>query len=117
MLGSAWLITGCADRYDDNELVRITGGEPQHGIAVMRQAGCIACHTIPGVRNGVGLIGPNLGGIASRQYIAGVVSNTPENMIRWIRSPRSIDPRTAMPDCGVTERDARDIASYLYTLQ
>jgi hypothetical protein len=26
-----------------------------------------------------------------------------------------VDPLTAMPDLGVSEADARDIASYLYT--
>jgi cytochrome c1 len=32
-------------------------------------------------------------------------------------APQSIDPPTAMPDLGVTERDARDIAAYLATLK
>ena len=33
-----------------------------------------------------------------------------------IRDPHAVDPRTAMPETGVTEADARDIAAYLYTL-
>jgi len=28
-----------------------------------------------------------------------------------------IEPQTAMPETGVTERDGRDIAAYLYTLR
>jgi cytochrome c1 len=55
--------------------------------------------------------------MAARTYIAGVVSNTPDNMIRWIQNPPGIDEKTAMPNLGVTEQDARDIASYLYTLK
>ena len=63
------------------------------------------------------LIGPPLGGIANRAYIAGVLTNEPGNMIRWIRDPQGVDPKTAMPNVGVSERDARDIAGYLYTLR
>jgi hypothetical protein len=28
-----------------------------------------------------------------------------------------IEPQTTMPETGVTERDGRDIAAYLYTLR
>lgn len=38
-------------------------------------------------------------------------------MIRWLLSPQSIVPGNAMPDMGLTEVDAQDIAAYLYTLQ
>ena len=31
--------------------------------------------------------------------------------------PRRVRPGTPMPEMGVTERDARDIAAYLYTLK
>jgi cytochrome c len=64
-----------------------------------------------------GLVGPPLTGIASRAFIAGVLPNAPDNMIRWIRDPRAVDSLTAMPNTGVTPADARDIAAYLYTLR
>ena len=38
-------------------------------------------------------------------------------MIKWIQHPQSIDPKNAMPDLGVTDQDARDIAAFLYTLR
>jgi hypothetical protein len=38
-------------------------------------------------------------------------------MQRWIRHPREIDPRSAMPEMGVSEGDGRDISAYLYTLR
>ena len=44
-----------------------------------------------------------------RSLIAGAVPNTSEQMVRWIRSPQSIDPQTTMPDLQVGERDARDM--------
>jgi cytochrome c1 len=55
--------------------------------------------------------------MASRGFIAGVLPNSPENMVRWLRQPQSVDPRSAMPDLGVSERDARDIAAYLSSLK
>jgi cytochrome c1 len=42
--------------------------------------------------------------------------NSADNLVRWIQHPRTIEPKTAMPDLGVSNQDARDIAAYLYTL-
>ncbi|HJS78281.1 MAG TPA: cytochrome C, partial [Burkholderiales bacterium] len=64
-----------------------------------------------------GKVGPPLGGIARRVYIAGVLPNTPERMAQFIRAPQSADPRTAMPTLGVTEEHARDMVAYLYSLK
>ena len=95
----------------------MTGGNPGRGKALLRQYGCGACHTIPGVRGANALVGPSLEQIASRMYIAVGLPNTPENMLRWLQNPPAVDPLTAMPNMGVTEADARDIAGYLYTLR
>jgi cytochrome c2 len=43
------------------------------------------------------------------------VSNTPENLVRWIQHPRKLSPKTAMPDTGISQNDAKDIAAYLYS--
>ncbi|HEX7956189.1 MAG TPA: c-type cytochrome, partial [Pyrinomonadaceae bacterium] len=93
------------------------GGSPARGRAAIERYGCATCHTIPGVRGADALVGPPLTRVASRSYIGGVLTNSPENMMRWIRDPRAVDPLTAMPNVGVTDGDARDIASYLYTLK
>ncbi|HET7464869.1 MAG TPA: c-type cytochrome [Longimicrobium sp.] len=93
------------------------GGNPHRGQMAMRRYGCNACHTVPGVAGARGNVGPPLAGIGSRVYIAGVMSNTPANMVRWIENPPGVDSLTAMPNLGVTERDARDIAAYLYSLR
>jgi hypothetical protein len=50
-------------------------------------------------------------------YIAGRLSNTPDNMIRWIMDAPSIDSMTAMPNMGLDTMSARHIAAYLYTLR
>lgn len=96
---------------------RITGGDASRGRDLMRAYGCGSCHSIPGVAGANGLVGPPLGGIASRSYIGGVLPNAPDNMLRWLRDPRAVDPLTAMPNVGVTPSDARHLAAYLYTLR
>jgi cytochrome c2 len=96
---------------------QITGGDADRGRELIRSYGCGTCHSIPGVTGATGLVGPPLGGIASRSYIGGVLPNSPDNMLRWLHDPRAVDPLTAMPNVGVTSSDARHIAAYLYTLR
>jgi cytochrome c1 len=64
-----------------------------------------------------GNVGPPLVNMAHQVYLAGVLPNTPENLIRWIRAPQAIDPLTAMPDLQVPEAQALDMAAYLYRLK
>src|SRR5687768_1587530 len=108
------LLGGCAAGEDVSPL---TGGDPDRGKAALRAYGCTACHTIPRVPGANGLVGPPLGGIASRAYIGGVAPNTPDNMVRWLMDPPALAPRTAMPNLGVGPADARDMTAYLYTLR
>ena len=95
----------------------MTGGDPARGADALSAYGCVTCHTIPGIREARGLVGPPLTSIASRVYLAGRLPNTPDNIEKWIQHPRSVDEKTAMPDTGVTDADVRDIAAYLYTLR
>jgi cytochrome c2 len=108
--------SGCTN-HDTQWAAEMTGGTPSRGKQAMRSYGCQSCHTIPGVAGAKALVGPPLKGIASRSYIAGVLSNTPDHMIEWLRNPPAVDSKTAMPNMNVTERDARDMAAYLYTLR
>jgi cytochrome c len=93
----------------------LTGGDPTRGKIALNTYGCISCHSIPGVPGPNVLTAPPLIGISQRSYLAGMLQNTPENLERWIQHPRQVNPRTAMPEQGVTDQDARDIAAYLYT--
>ncbi|HZI99111.1 MAG TPA: cytochrome c oxidase assembly protein [Gemmatimonadaceae bacterium] len=110
-------LSGCVDHRDAQWAAEMTGGSVPRGHEAIRSYGCMSCHSIPGVAGAHARVGPPLDGIASRSYIAGVLSNTPDHMIEWLRNPPGIDSRTAMPNMHVTERDARDIAAYLYTLK
>lgn len=87
------------------------------GRLALGQYGCVTCHSIPGVTGANAPVGPPLDGIGTRTLLAGELANTPQNMQRWLRSPQQIRPGSAMPDLGVSERDARDMAAYLATLR
>ena len=96
---------------------RVAGGDAKRGAVVIEQYGCGSCHTIPGVRNAKGLVGPPLLWWSRRTFIAGELPNTPESLVRWVRSPQSVEPHTAMPTLGLSDQQARDVAAYLYTLR
>jgi cytochrome c len=110
--------TGCSSRTEAEQVAQsTTGGSAGRGAAAITRYGCGSCHIIPGISEAHGLAGPPLSGIASRIYIAGVLQNTPPNMMRWIEDPPAVDEHTVMPKLGVSHQDAADIAGYLYTLK
>ena len=116
LVGAAGLLAvgGCGAPAEVREVM---GGDPDRGRQALRAYGCGGCHVIPGVRGAAGLVAPPLTHFGHRAYIAGVLTNDPENLVTWIQDPKGVHGRTAMPDLGVNEGDARDIAAYLYTLR
>jgi cytochrome c len=111
LCGAGGCIQGEAERA-----VTVAGGDPGRGRELVHEYACGSCHVIPGVAAASNLAGPPLTHWAERQYIAGALWNTPDNLIRWIMDPQVIEPGTAMPDLGVTEEEARHMAAYLFTL-
>lgn len=96
---------------------QLTGGSVQAGKSAFQGNGCGACHAITGVAGADGQVGPALSGVATRAMLAGKVSNTPSNMVAFLRQPQAVLPGGAMPNLNVSERDAHNIAAYLYTLR
>ena len=94
----------------------MAGGDPARGRDALRTFGCVTCHTIPGVRGAVGTVGPPLSQFARRSYAAGA-PNDPDHVVRFIQHPRQVRPGTPMPEMGLSDHDARDMAAYLYTLR
>jgi mono/diheme cytochrome c family protein len=92
-------------------------GDPGRGVAAMQQYACTTCHTIPGMVGAAAHVGPPLAGIGDRKFLGGRLPNSPGNLARWIRHPREVSPQSLMPDLGVTEEHARDMAAYLLTLK
>ena len=95
----------------------VPGGDFQRGAALIAGLGCGSCHEIPGVGGAHGRVGPPLGNIGERTIIAGMLPNTPDNMVTWLRAPQSVVPGNAMPNLELNNHDARDVAAYLYTLR
>jgi cytochrome c len=120
-IGAVAIITASAaavvysSRSQTDRVARvITGGEANRAPAILRRYGCSGCHTIPGIPGADGQVGTSLEGIRSRVYVGGVATNSSENLIRWIVSPQSFNPASAMPATGISENEARDVAAYLY---
>lgn len=93
----------------------LSGGNPRAGKALIERYGCAACHEIKGVAHARSQVGPSLKTIRDASYVAGVLPSSAANLETWIMRPREVDPKTAMPDLGVTQAEARDIAAYLYS--
>ena len=95
----------------------LTGGDPERGKLQARALGCVACHVIPGVRGPQSNVGPSLADFATRNFLAGATENTPDQVRQFLRDPRSVAPKSAMPKIPMTDSDARDLSAYLYTLR
>ena len=98
-------------RYD------LPGASASRGRSAIERYGCGSCHTIPGVRDARALVGPPLTRWGERVYVAGLLPNDPPHLVRWIMHPQSVVPGNAMPELGIAEPTARDIAQYLYGLR
>ncbi|HEX5314839.1 MAG TPA: cytochrome c oxidase assembly protein, partial [Gammaproteobacteria bacterium] len=108
-------LVGCG-RHPDPYRPTVSGGNPQRGKQAIIHYGCDSCHTIPGVPGARGLVAPPLTHWRERNFVAGLLRNRPDNLVYWIRDPQKVIPGVAMPDLGVSEQEARDIAAYLYTI-
>lgn len=95
----------------------ITGGDATAGKKLVAAYGCGGCHAIPGVAGAAGEVGPSLRGVGVRAHLAGKLPNDPDAMRRWLEHPQAVSPGTGMPELGVSDRDARDMSAYLYTLK
>src|SRR5690348_6627513 len=102
------LLVGACSREEAGEYA----GNAQRGLLAIERAQCGSCHLIPGVPNADGLVGPPLDHFANRTMVAGLLPNTPDHLVRWLRFPQSVVPGNGMPDTGLSEDQARDVAAY-----
>jgi cytochrome c len=95
----------------------LTGGDPTIGRKVFDARGCGACHAVFDDRRATGLVGPPLGKIATRAFLAGRQPNDPAHLIAWVQHPQAVEPGVGMPEVALSDLEARNIAAYLYTLR
>lgn len=108
------LASMCAGCAASPPATPVAGGDVQRGAVLFASYGCGACHVMPGVDGARGQVGPPLGGFRQRSFIAGRLPNVADSLVRWLVSPQRYEPGGAMPDLGVTEPEARDMAAFLY---
>jgi cytochrome c len=116
------LLAGCGDVRLGGDRAEGQSGtlverSAERGARVIAETGCGSCHTIPGIRGAQGKVAPPLDFFSRRAFIAGQLPNTYDNLVRWLKSPPSVEPGTAMPVVGLTDAQARDAAAYLETLR
>ncbi|SSW67147.1 Cytochrome c oxidase subunit 2 [Achromobacter veterisilvae] len=97
----------------DERSAELADADAARGRRLVSAHGCIACHTMPGVRGPASNVGPPLDGLARRAYLGGTLPNSPANLVRWLLDPPAVNPRTAMPNTGLAPAEAADIAAFL----
>jgi cytochrome c2 len=110
-------LAGCTGDAPGSSYMPNMGGNPHRGRALIVQYGCGACHVVPGIYTARGVMGPPLYFFGRRTMIAGELPNSTDNLIRWLRNPPAVEPGTSMPNLGLNQKQARDIAAYLESLQ
>jgi cytochrome c oxidase subunit 2 len=92
-------------------------GAAADGEKVFMAFPCIGCHTVNGTA-AKGLVGPNLTHFASRQVFAGaVLTNTPENVARWLADPQAVKPGNLMPNLHVPPEQISLLTAYFEALK
>lgn len=81
------------------------------------EAGCAACHVIPGISWPRGRVGPPLDDFGDRTLIAGRFPNRSDILAAFLRDAPALAPESAMPPMPLSEGEARDAAAYLATLR
>ena len=104
----------CGVRSDDADAA---APDAMRGKLALTQYGCHGCHLIDGIVGPDTHVGPPLHDFGRRLTLPGARPHTPAQLVQWLREPQALDPHTAMPDLGVSARDARDMAAYLVTLR
>jgi cytochrome c oxidase subunit 2 len=78
---------------------------------------CVNCHRVRGTP-ARGDYAPDLTHLMSRQTLAsGMVSNTPENMRRWVEDPNTIKQGCLMPAFRLSDQERANIVEYLLRLR
>lgn len=82
-------------------------GDASVGERLVKDLGCLGCHSLPGVSAGVA--GPELSGLGSKV--------SPEWLYTWLKDPKHYSPATRMPSLRLSDTEAADITAYLIGLR
>ena len=108
--------------WEKGQLITPAGGdqlaEPDaaEGAKVFANGPCTTCHRIDGVSKGY--MGPDLSHFGGRTTMAaGILSNTPANVARWVTDPEALKPGAQMPELGLSGKQLNDLVAYLESLK
>ncbi|MGA7613697.1 MAG: c-type cytochrome [Thermoanaerobaculia bacterium] len=76
------------------------------GRALMRRAGCFACHDLKG-HDVWKSAAPDLDGLADQTF--------PEWLSAWLANPRALRPQTLMPNFHLQKNEIESLVAYLWT--
>jgi cytochrome c oxidase subunit 2 len=90
----------------------------RRGHAAFFERGCNTCHTVRGT-SAVGVLGPDLTHLATRQSIAaGVLPMRPDHVRNWIRNTVRLKPEVRMPAFdALPDRTLDDLVAFLEHLR
>jgi len=116
--------------FDDQILAQ---GDPSKAQTWLAIGGCVGCHTVGGSKMMLGITGPNLTHVGSRNTIgAGLYPNDAKHLALWIKNARLMKPGVVMPTIGkdqidpqsgkkgmslLTDQQIADIVAYLRALK
>jgi cytochrome c oxidase subunit 2 len=104
-------------QQQQRQAVAAPTGDAAQGAQIFQQRTCASCHTIAGTPASA-RAGPDLSHFASRETLgAGVVENTPERLMEWLKDPQAVKPGNHMPSLRLTDAELRALVAYLETLQ
>ncbi|MGH9504130.1 MAG: cytochrome c oxidase subunit II [Terriglobales bacterium] len=87
------------------------------GAQYFQQLSCPSCHTVRST-SATSRVGPDLTHVATRETLAaGRLTNTPENLGRWLHEPDVIKPGCKMPNLHLPKNQQDALVAYLETLR
>jgi cytochrome c oxidase subunit II len=87
------------------------------GATLFNAMTCVKCHSIGGGGDGA-RFAPDLTHFAERTTLgAGVLTNTPADLSRWLADPQAIKQGCHMPNAQLTDAQVKDFVAYLETLR
>lgn len=91
--------------------------DAEEGKVLFISKACAGCHTIKGIPEAQGKVGPELTHQASNPLIVGVLPNTEENLKKYLKDPAAVKPGALMPNQYLTDSEIEALVAFLRTLK
>ncbi len=98
------------------EVTSVTDSD-EKGKSLFISKACTGCHTIQGIPEAQGKVGPELTHQASNPLIVDVFPNTEENLKKYLKDPAAAKPGALMPNQYLTDSELEALVAFLRTLK